>query len=580
MTDPDRAQRPALVQPHSGTHERSLAEVSLLLQALEHMSEHVAVMTLEGHIAYVNAAFEAVSGKPRSELLGLHIREAWGEMLDSDLAQEIRTTLDQGKIYRGERVSRNGERGVFFDEVVITPLPVPEGEPTHVVAVGRDSTARNIHDPLTGLFTRAMLFERIRQVLAREKRHPEFSFALLFVDLDRFRTVNETYGTEIGDRILREIGARLSAAIREVDAVGHISHLTRDEFAILLEDLRHPSDAELVAARLDACIRAPLLIGSDELVITASIGIACGGRPTASPEEVLRDAETAMVQAKAGEGSRRQLFAPELRERTSRAHKVEVELHRALGTDELKLYYQPLVTLKTGEISGAEALVRWIHPERGMISPLEFIPAAEECGLIAELGERVLRDACQQIRAWLDQGLEPPPVSVNVSPRQFRDARFLPMVTGALDAYRIEPCRLRLEVTESMAADDLDSVILILSVLRELGVQILLDDFGTGYSSLSYLTRLPLDKVKIDRTFIQRATEHEHEAAVVSTIIAMGKSLGLGLVAEGVETEAQLRFLQERGCDELQGFLFSRPVPPSDFAAMLGTRVLCPSGRP
>jgi diguanylate cyclase (GGDEF)-like protein/PAS domain S-box-containing protein len=556
----------------SGADADVNAPVASLLSIVEHMADHVAVVSMDGRIDYVNAAFQAVTGKTKGRLSSCHIRETWGVEIEHETALNIRNTLLRGEVFRCEMVNRNAEGEFYFDEVVVSPLRNEQGVVTHCVAVGRDTTARNVSDPLTGLQSRWMLLERIRLAIERAKRYPEQRFALLFIDVDRFKAVNDTYGKDVGDEILRELGRRLQATIRDIDAVGHISHLNRDEFGVLLEDIRTPEYAESVAARLDGCVCTPIVTPAATLVVTASIGIVFVEKAGTSPEEVIRDAETAMMRAKRGPGSHRQVFAPRLHDETTRRQQVSTDLHRALRTDELKLYYQPIVDLKTGAITSAEALLRWQHPEKGMISPLDFIPAAEETGLIVPLGQRVLNDACGQMRTWQDANLPPLSVSVNVSARQFRDPDFVGIVEGALRDHLVEPTFLKLEVTESTAADDPDSVVRILKHLRGLGIQILLDDFGTGYSSLSYLTRLPLDKVKIDRSFIQHATEREHEAAVVSTIIAMGKSLGLALIAEGVETEAQLRFLRCRGCDEVQGFLFSKPLPAIEFAKMLCAR--------
>jgi diguanylate cyclase (GGDEF)-like protein/PAS domain S-box-containing protein len=540
-----------------------------LVGALEQMADHVAVMSMDGRIEYVNAAFEVATGKPRDALIGHHIREAWNDVLEPEIAPSSQHVLGRGEVFRGERANRKIGDALYFDEVVMSPLRDDYGTVTHVVVVGRDTTARKISDPLTGLQSRWMLLERIRLATERAKRHPEQTFALLFVDIDRFKAVNDTYGKDAGDEVLRELGRRMQAAIREIDVVGHVSHLYRDEFGVLLEDIRTPEDADRVAERLDGLIRAPIVTPLVNLVVTASIGIVFGGRANASSEEVIRDAETAMMRAKHGAGSHRQVFVPQLHHETTRRQQVSTDLHRALGTDELKLYYQPIVDLRTGATTSAEALIRWLHPDKGMISPMDFIPAAEETGLIVPLGERVLREACRQMRLWQDAGLPPLAVSVNVSACQFGSPLFIKAVEGALLDHSVEPRFLKLEVTESTAAEDPDSVIRILKHLRELGIQILLDDFGTGYSSLSYLTRLPLDKVKIDKSFIRHAAERQHEAAVVGTIIAMGKNLGLGLIAEGVETEAQLRFLQCRGCEEVQGFFFSKPVPAAELAKIL-----------
>ncbi len=555
--------------PFSASRLRVGPSPVALAEAMEHAADHVAIMDPDGRLEYVNAAFETLTGRSRECLVGFHIEEVWGGTLDRKETQEALATLGRGDVHRGERVNRNAAGELFFDEFVISPLQDGSGRTTHLVAVGRDATSRHLTDPLTGLHSRRMMVERIRLATKRPARRPMAQSALLFLDVDRFKSVNDTHGKQIGDEVILELANRIQLAVREVDAVGHVGHLNRDEFVILLEELHAPAEAARVAEIINDHVRQPIQTANGEVVVTASIGIAYGWSDTASAEEVIRNAETAMMRAKRVEVGSQRFFEPMLHERVVQMHRLGAELRRALQNNELILHYQPIVDLRTGSIASAEALVRWNHPERGMVPPMDFIQAAEENGLIVPLGLEVMRKACRQIRAWRDSGMSPLSISVNVSARQFRDAHFVDLVHASLVESSLEPRALKLELTESTAADDPESVIRTLGLLKDMGVQLLLDDFGTGYSSLSYLTRLPIDKLKIDRSFVCNVPGSTHDASVTTTIVAMAKSLDYGVVAEGVETAEQLSFLVALGCDEMQGYLFSKPVPAEEFERMV-----------
>jgi len=540
------------------------------LGLLEYVADHVALVSPDGKIQYVNRAFETVSGIPRERAIGMSLNAVWAGRLDEQRLDEIRRTLSDGNVYRGEFVNRNANGELFYDEITITPLRSTAGKLKVFLAVGRDATSKRLSDPSTGLQTRALLLERVRLALARARRHGESGhFALLFIDVDRFKSINDTYGMSAGDQVILEISRRLNSAVRKIDAVAQVGHISRDEFAVLVEELTEPSDARNVAERLLQQLQLPITIAGNELVLSMSIGIASGTPDYQLPEELLRDAETAMSLAKQSPTESCWIFDQALHDRALVRVRLGVELRRALETDEIIVYYQPIVSLTGGTITGAEALVRWRHPTRGLVSPLEFIPAAEDSGLIVPLGLRVMRDACRQVVAWHAMGCEHLTVAVNVSLRQFRDNDFVHSVQQVLDDTGLRPTALKLELTESTAADDPDAVVRILEQLRALGVQTLMDDFGTGYSSLSYLTRLSLDKLKIDRSFIMRIPGSAHDGLVASSILVLAHNLGLGVIAEGVETEAQIDFLRQLGCDEIQGFLFSPPVPSADFNRLL-----------
>jgi diguanylate cyclase (GGDEF)-like protein/PAS domain S-box-containing protein len=547
-----------------------LEHIHLNESLLEYVADHVVVTDKQSRIVYVNRAYETVTGIPRDQAVGQHIRSAWAGRIEPERLSEIERVLSVGNVYRGEFVNRTGTGELFYDEVVISPLRSRSGEIDYFIAVGRDATARRLSDPITGLQTRALLLERTRLAVARAKRTPEAGpFALIFLDIDRFKVINDTYGMSAGDQVLLEVSRRLNAAVRQVDAVCQIGHLNRDEFAVLVEDLNDPADALSVSERILEHVHRPILVDNNELVLSVSIGIASSDPHYTRPEELLRDAETAMSLAKQSPTESCRIFDPRLHEKSVQRTRLGVELRRALETDELVPYFQPIVSVQTGEITGAEALVRWRHPTQGLVSPLEFIPAAEDSGLIVPLGIKVMRESSRQAVRWHQAGFKHLTVAVNVSARQFRDRHFLESVEEVIRETRIPPTALKVELTESTAADDPDAVAKVLEQLKALGVQTLMDDFGTGYSSLNYLTRLPLDKLKIDRSFIMRIPGSAHDSLVASTILVLSHNLGLGAIAEGVETEEQLQFLSALSCEEIQGYLFSPPVAAADFFAFL-----------
>jgi diguanylate cyclase (GGDEF)-like protein/PAS domain S-box-containing protein len=537
---------------------------------LEYVADHVVLTDARHVILYVNRAFETVSGVAREQAVGKTIDSIWSTHIDSQRLEQLLHTLSDGNVYRGEFVNRNAAGELFYEELMVTPLRAPDGEVRYLLAVGRDATAKRLSDPSTGLQARALLLERVRLAIARARRHSDASrIAVLFIDVDRFKVINDTYGMSAGDQVILEISRRLNSAVRKIDAVAQVGHLNRDEFAVLVEDLTDPSDARNVAERLLEQLRRPIVIESNEIVLSVSVGIASGTARYERPEEFLRDAETAMNLAKQSPTESCRIFDPALHERALTRTKLGIELRRAIETEEIVAFYQPIVSLTKGIITGAEALVRWRHPSRGLVPPMEFIPAAEDSGLIVPLGQRVLREACRQVAVWHAAGHAHLTVAVNVSLRQFRDRGFVDSVRDVLGETKIAPLALKLELTESTAADDPDAVVRIIEQLKQLGVQTLMDDFGTGYSSLSYLTRLSLDKLKIDRSFIMRIPGSSHDSLVASSILVLAHNLGLGVIAEGVETEAQLEFLRQLGCDEIQGFLFSPPVPTADFGRLL-----------
>jgi diguanylate cyclase (GGDEF)-like protein len=425
---------------------------------------------------------------------------------------------------------------------------------------------RAYHDPLTGLPNRARLLDRLEQALARAGRRGE-PVALLFLDLDRFKLVNDRLGHAAGDRLLIAVADRLQRCVRPGDTV---ARLGGDEFTILLDGLADATESERLAAEIATALEAPFALDGQEVAITASIGVAVAepGRIIA-PADLLRDADVAMYRAKARGKARYELFEPAMGDGAREWAVLAADLRRALEQGALELAYQPVVELASGRIAAVEVLARWEDPTRGPIPPDDFVPLAEEVGLIAPLGQWVLGEACRQARAWQDALPEPPVVAVNLSPRQFQQPGLVEDVAEALRTTGLAPHLLALEITEGAMIADADEAVATLRQLKGLGVRLVIDDFGTGYSSLTYLQRLPVDQLKVDRQFVAGLGHDAGDAAIVTAVVGLARTLGLGVVAEGVETAEQAVRLRELGCSLGQGFYFGRPQSAEALTALL-----------
>jgi diguanylate cyclase (GGDEF)-like protein len=432
------------------------------------------------------------------------------------------------------------------------------------------------YDTLTGLPNRYFFKELLNNNLEHARRYGG-QFAIVFIDLDNFNRINDSLGHDLGDQLLQAAAARLIKSVRNSDYIARVTdeeitdvaRLGGDEFLVFLHDLSDPNNAARVARRILEGIAAPYELEGREIFITASLGIATYPADGENADDLFKHADTAMYHAKGKGKNNYQYYSSSMNVSSLEMLNMENNLHKALEREELLLYYQPKLDLKTRTICGMEALIRWQRPGEGLIQPGKFIPLAEACGLIVPIGEFVLKEACRQNRLWQETGLLALGVAVNLSCRQFGQKKLLAEIFQTIRDSGLDPCHLELEVTESTIMQNPDKAINVLQELRSAGLQIAIDDFGTGYSSLSYLRRLPLSSLKIDISFIRNMLTNQSDAVIVRTIIAMAHSLNLKVIAEGVETEEQLAFLKEHGCDVIQGYLVSKPVPAEEFAKFL-----------
>jgi diguanylate cyclase len=421
------------------------------------------------------------------------------------------------------------------------------------------------HDALTGLPNRVLLDDRLAQAIAHADRDAQ-PFAVLMLDLDRFKLINDSFGHRSGDTVLNEVARRLQSLVRSIDTVARVGG---DEFVLVVSPSAARSDAEEIGRRANDILSAPIQVEGVDLRVSSSIGIAFYPTDGGSAESVLAHADAAMYCAKERGRNNYQCFSPGMKSKALERVSLESELHQALKLGLFELFYQPKVDTASGDIHSAEALIRWRHPQRGLIEPMQFIPLAEECGLIHEIGAWVLREACRQCAAWQRAGQPPLRVAVNVAASQFRRGDLFEVVRGALQQSQLDPRFLEIELTESAVMTNPEDSAAVLEQLSRMGVLVSVDDFGTGYSSMSYLRRFPIDKLKIDRSFIAELTTRADDASIVQAIVSLAHGLRLKVVAEGVETLEQLKFLQSVGCDQYQGYHFSEPLPAAEFAELV-----------
>ena len=559
--------------------------IHLIEAAIQHVSEAVVITTTEldppgPEIVYVNEGFCRMTGYAAEEVVGKTPRIFQGLKTDRVELDRLRQHLSRGEPFEGgEVINYRKDGSEYVLDWHIVPLRDDAGGITHWLAGQRDITKRKsleeslryqaLHDPLTGLPNRLLFMDRLEHALSLASRQTRL-IMVLFVDLDDFKVVNDSLGHEAGDTLLVAVAKRLGACLRPEDTVARFGG---DEFAVLLEDITVTSDADRAAERIVEGLRKPFVIEGREISISPSIGIVSATSSHDRPKDLLRKADIAMYVAKGKGKARYEVFDSTMNVRALERLELENDLRRAIERGELRVHYQPKVLVGTGKIVGTEALVRWEHPERGLLPPVAFIPIAEETDLIVPLGRWVLTEACRQTREWQELYPSDSPwvVCVNLSGRQLRHPELVKDVGRALQETGLEPENLDLEITESVLIEDQLSNLTTLRELKRLGVKLIIDDFGTDYSSLSYLKRLPADFLKIDRSFIGGLGEDPKDEGIVSAVIDLARVLGMEEIAEGVETIEQAAYLRELGCRFAQGYLFSKPLPAEEIGALLAT---------
>ncbi len=560
----------------------SVEEQKVISQALRKSEKHfrsafdnavggVALVATDGRWLSVNRSLCQLVGYSEEELLQTNLQFiTHPDELGASLAELYQ--MLEGRIVTCTREKRyiHKDNHVVWVTVSASSVSDEQGQPMHFILQAQNITERKqaeaqlhraaYYDQLTGLPNRALFTDHLVLALNRVKQHPEDLFAVLFLDVDRFKNINDSLGHVIGDQLLTNVARRLEKCVRAKDAV---SRFGGDEFAVLLNGIKSPTDAIVTAERIQRELTLPFNLAGHEVFCSGSIGVALSTFDYNQPEEVLRDADTAMYRAKEAGKGRFEIFDKVMHARAIMRLQLENDLRRAVERQEFELYYQPIIDLQTNTISGFESLIRWQHPERGIISPTEFIPVAEETELIIPIGHWVLFESCRRIRQWQAKWdfAAPLTISVNLSGKQFKQPELVEQVKQILYQTKLDPQYLRLEITESMLMDDADTATAMLRQLRSLGVQLSIDDFGTGYSSLSYLHRLPVNILKVDRSFVTRMAIDEESLGIVETIVALAGKLKMKTVAEGVETENQCEQLKRFNCEYGQGYLFSKPVP-------------------
>jgi diguanylate cyclase (GGDEF)-like protein/PAS domain S-box-containing protein len=561
------------VRLHQEIEERlkSAGTLRLLSKAVEQSPVAVMITDTEGSLEYVNQAFIEVTGYSREEVIGRSPRIIQSGRTKETTYQSLWATIKQGDDWSGELLNRRKNGELYWEQVIISPVINDEDEITHFLAVKEDITLRKQqeekiryqaqYDPMTHLPNRMLAMDRLQQALENADRHGE-KVALLFIDLDDFKKINDSLGHDLGDKMLIKVGQRLRSAMRRQDTVARHGG---DEFIIIMESLETMSDLEPVLGNLLRTFTTPFTLDDKDLVMTTSIGVAIYPDDGTDSSTLLRNADHALYQAKDEGGNTFSYYNKNIHSNVIKQLDLESEMRSALAREEFEVYYQPLVDSRSGDLLGAEALIRWQNEKFGNMPPGKFIPVAEQTGLIVEIGDWVLQVACRQACNWGNMLGMPFSIGVNVSPRQFRDKNIIQTITGALDATELAPDQLNIEITEGMLIRKHMHVEETLERLHEIGVTLAMDDFGTGYSSLGYIKKYPFNVLKIDRSFVRDIPDDPEDCALAKAIITMGHELGLEIVAEGVETDAQARMLTEAGCNKLQGYLIGHPVPCKEF---------------
>jgi PAS domain S-box-containing protein len=579
---------------------RQLAERDQLFQLLsENAADMIALVDSDGRRLYNSPAYLKVLGYSPEDLKATSSIE----QIHPDDRQRVLKAAEKARLSgQGERMEyrvRHKDGSWRTLESTASVIRNAKGETDKLVIVNRDITERKraeetlahnaFHDGLTNLPNRALFLDRLQHALTLSKRHPNYKFAVLLIDVDEFKVVNDSLGHAAGDDLLIQIAQRLRDSVRRVDTISrprladvpgrlanndddNLARLGGDEFSILLDDMQDPIEAVRVAERIQAELAAPFVINQEEIVISASIGIASSTSPHTQAEDLMRDADIAMYRAKRAGKARCEVSDTAMHANAVKRLRLETDLRKALDQGEFRVYYQPIVSLQTGKITGFEALTRWQRPE-GLVSPMEFIGVAEEIGLIIPMNRKLLREACEHLRSWQSQFPSSPPLtmSVNITSREFAQADLATEIGKSLDQTRVDPGCLQLEIIETIAMGDAEKSGYVLAQLKALGVRMSIDDFGTGYSSLSRLRRIPVDTLKIDRAFISNMDSDPENREIVRAIIILAHTLGLKVVAEGTETAEHINLLKQFNCEMAQGYFFSRPADDRTMLKLLAS---------
>ena len=547
-------------------HQNAENEMRKLTGAIEQTTDAVMICNVQGVIEYVNSGFVRMTGYSKDEALGNSSRFLKSERHDDSFYGVMWDTISLGDVFQDVFINKRKDGSLYYEEKSITPLKNERGVVEHFISTGKDITEQmqtrerlhhlSQHDLLTGLPNRLLFNDRLEQAIPRARRSGNM-LAVVLVDMDRFKNINETLGFECGDHMLQAVGGRLLSSTRDGDTVARLGD---DEFAIVLEEIQQPEDIPKIIEKVFSALSQAYYIDDHELFISSSIGISVYPSDSDRSETLVQYADVAVHHAKESGSNNFRFYEAKMNAQSLYRLNLESSLRKALEREEFFLLYQPQIDLATHKIISFEALLRWDHPELGVVSPIEFIPLLEETGMIEQVGRWVLRKACQTCMLWHNQGFTDVSMAVNISPVQFENEYIATVVKNILDETGLASNYLELELTESTIMQSPEEAAMTLSKLSSMGVAIAIDDFGTGYSSLSYLQKFPINTLKIDRSFVSEIAVNEGDANIVSAIISMAHSLGLTVVAEGVENIEQLMLLQSEQCEHVQGFFFSKPI--------------------